>query len=445
MSAGENQSYQQQYTDTFKKYWKENYVDPEIADMDDSVLENTNEVQHYSVIDEMDDSDEDEPDHLIHQRTGISQKAARKELLKNAASRYLETDVIPSPIRAIDSDSSRDIEEFKGRLEQPDIGEWWHQQEKDNTVFKPLAKMARDVLSVIPHGVGAERSFSIGRMVVSWQQHGMTAETLKQRMIVRQDNNRRNADIHDLGAAAAAENEKIKKQADLLDQVWSKNRSTARARLRADYERSQASLSRSGKTKEKGHGYISDVEQDLDDFNYENNVSGFASFDDDGAKAFIRPGPAFENIAMLYPAKSHAEATAVPKHLPPILRLDRAPGDTDCEDEDDDSFLELLDPNDEVETYDNTEWSESEIDQDDITDPEEQTLRDRIDSALYNGDNSTVDRLRRKNYRASMIAPPVPGMRRSNRIDALNLGKRQRERTRPDSAMESENRPKRTR
>jgi len=46
--------------------------------------------------------------------------------------------------------------------------------------------MARDVFSIIPHGVGLEASFSLGRDVIGWRQLKTTGETLREEMVVRQ-------------------------------------------------------------------------------------------------------------------------------------------------------------------------------------------------------------------------------------------------------------------
>jgi hypothetical protein len=50
----------------------------------------------------------------------------------------------------------------------------------------PFLRMVRDVYSVIPHGVGVEGSFSLGRQALSWRQHRMKASTLSKFIVVRQ-------------------------------------------------------------------------------------------------------------------------------------------------------------------------------------------------------------------------------------------------------------------
>ena len=46
--------------------------------------------------------------------------------------------------------------------------------------------MARDIFSIIPHGVGVEASFSLGRDGIGWRQSKTTGETLHGKVVVRQ-------------------------------------------------------------------------------------------------------------------------------------------------------------------------------------------------------------------------------------------------------------------
>jgi len=45
--------------------------------------------------------------------------------------------------------------------------------------------MARDIFSIIPHGVGVAASNSLGRDVIGWRQSKTTGETLHNKVIVR--------------------------------------------------------------------------------------------------------------------------------------------------------------------------------------------------------------------------------------------------------------------
>jgi len=44
----------------------------------------------------------------------------------------------------------------------PDITNWWRQQEETHSKFADLSNVARDIFSIIPHGVGVEASLSLG-------------------------------------------------------------------------------------------------------------------------------------------------------------------------------------------------------------------------------------------------------------------------------------------
>jgi hypothetical protein len=46
--------------------------------------------------------------------------------------------------------------------------------------------VARDIFSIIPHGVGVEASFSLGQDVIGWRQLKTTGETLREKVFVRQ-------------------------------------------------------------------------------------------------------------------------------------------------------------------------------------------------------------------------------------------------------------------
>ena len=60
----------------------------------------------------------------------------------------------------------------------PDIPDWWRQQEETHSKYADLSNVARDIFSIIPHGVGVEASFSLGRDVIGWRQSQTTGKTL---------------------------------------------------------------------------------------------------------------------------------------------------------------------------------------------------------------------------------------------------------------------------
>jgi hypothetical protein len=68
----------------------------------------------------------------------------------------------------------------------PDITNWWQQQEETHSKYADISKVVRDMFSIIPHGVGVEASFSLGRDVIGWRQSKTTGETLREKVIVRQ-------------------------------------------------------------------------------------------------------------------------------------------------------------------------------------------------------------------------------------------------------------------
>ena len=67
----------------------------------------------------------------------------------------------------------------------PDITDWWHQQEETHSMYANLSNVARDIFSVIPHGVEVEASFSLGGDVMGWRQSKTTGETLREKVVVR--------------------------------------------------------------------------------------------------------------------------------------------------------------------------------------------------------------------------------------------------------------------
>jgi len=52
----------------------------------------------------------------------------------------------------------------------PDITDWWLQHEEMYSTYGNLCDVARDIFSIIPHGVRVEGGFSLGRDVIPWRQ-----------------------------------------------------------------------------------------------------------------------------------------------------------------------------------------------------------------------------------------------------------------------------------
>jgi len=68
----------------------------------------------------------------------------------------------------------------------PDITDWWRQREETHSKYADPSNVERDILSLIPHGVGVEASFSLGRDVIGWRQTKTTGETIREKVVVRQ-------------------------------------------------------------------------------------------------------------------------------------------------------------------------------------------------------------------------------------------------------------------
>jgi len=68
----------------------------------------------------------------------------------------------------------------------PDITDWWRQQEETHSKYADLTNVARDIFSIIPHGVRVEASFSLGQDVIGWRQSKAIGETLCEKVVVRQ-------------------------------------------------------------------------------------------------------------------------------------------------------------------------------------------------------------------------------------------------------------------
>jgi len=75
--------------------------------------------------------------------------------------------------------------EISSTLWIPDITDWWRQQEETHSMYADLSNVARDIIPIIPPGVGVEASFSLGRDVIGWRQSKTTGKTLRQNVVVR--------------------------------------------------------------------------------------------------------------------------------------------------------------------------------------------------------------------------------------------------------------------
>jgi len=76
--------------------------------------------------------------------------------------------------------------EFSSTFWILDITNWWRQEEETHSKYADPSNVARDIFSLILHGVGVVASFSLGRDVNRWRQWITTGETLREKLVVRQ-------------------------------------------------------------------------------------------------------------------------------------------------------------------------------------------------------------------------------------------------------------------
>jgi len=83
-------------------------------------------------------------------------------------------------------DYHSDPMEISSTFRIADITDWWRQQEEMHSKYANLSNVARNIFTIIPHGVRVEASFSLSRDVIGWRQVKTTHETLGKKVIVRQ-------------------------------------------------------------------------------------------------------------------------------------------------------------------------------------------------------------------------------------------------------------------
>jgi len=165
----------------------------------------------------------------------------------------------------------------------PDITDWWQQQEEMYSKYPDLSNLARDIFSIIPHGVGVEASFSLGRDVIGWRQSKTTGETLRAKVVVRLFARANNGILAgtdpELDTMNTENNSEMKKEAeerklyrmakvhDFLE-MWQGSQN-----LRATQKESRAQNKQM-----TALGYISDTEEIV--------TSSWSLFQHDGAAAF---------------------------------------------------------------------------------------------------------------------------------------------------------------
>jgi len=84
------------------------------------------------------------------------------------------------------NDYHSDPMEISSTFLKLDITNWWWQQEEMHSKYANLSNVACDIISIIPHGVGVEASFSLRWDVIGGRQSKPTAKTLHEKVVVRQ-------------------------------------------------------------------------------------------------------------------------------------------------------------------------------------------------------------------------------------------------------------------
>jgi len=126
------------------------------------------------------------PDNVAETTPGRSDHAAR---LLTASRHYLnsppEAPKNRRPINPNLNDHHSDPMEISCTFWLPDITDWWHQQEETQSKYTDLSNVARDIFSIILHGVGVEASFFLGRDVIGLRKAKTTGETVREKVVVR--------------------------------------------------------------------------------------------------------------------------------------------------------------------------------------------------------------------------------------------------------------------
>jgi len=76
--------------------------------------------------------------------------------------------------------------EFRGTLGIPNMTDWWRQQEQTQSKYTNLSNIECNIFSTIPHHVGVEAGFSLGRNVIGYMQSNTTVQTFRKEVVLRQ-------------------------------------------------------------------------------------------------------------------------------------------------------------------------------------------------------------------------------------------------------------------
>jgi len=192
-------SYTTQYQEAFLKYVENEYCAKhrhvrviKLATVPTSNLvpSATTSGSYQSSVDPYDLSNDDEehfmPINVAETTPGPSDPAAR---ILTASRLYLNSPPeAPKNWGQINrnlNDYHFDPMESSSTFRIPDITDWRRQQEETHSKYADLSSVARDIFSIIPHGVGVEARFSLGRNVMGWRQSKTRGETLSENVVVR--------------------------------------------------------------------------------------------------------------------------------------------------------------------------------------------------------------------------------------------------------------------
>jgi len=273
-------------------------------------------------------SDDDEylmPTNVVEPTPGRSDRAPR---LLTAARLYLNSpSELPQNWGQINpnlNDYHSDPMEISSTFWLPDITDWWRQQDKTHPKYADLSNVARNIFSIIPHGVGVEARFSLGRDVIGWRQSKTTGKTLPEKVVVRRFA-RANSGLlagdnpvldpvstdNDMEMKREAEEKKLHRMAKVHDfsGMWQGSLT-----LRATQNESRAQNKQMTAV-----GYISDTKEIV--------KASWSNFDHDGAAAFklsekspVPPGSSAKDLP-----GGRTEVLNVRR----IKRIDRHPSESD--------------------------------------------------------------------------------------------------------------------
>jgi len=305
-SSDDSDSYERQYCDAFLSYWENNYVN-NLDSLEGNGTDERkktrgggsgrllgNEGKQIPRIYGLDSSDEEEDDGNEDHRTHSTPRtASRKSLLMQQARQYLANG--RANIQSWQHDyplgeeqMSNDPEEMTASFWYPDVAGWWLKQETTMGEYRDLAKMARDIFSVMPHGVGVEASFSLGRDIISWRQSRTKGSTLQQKVVVRQwarSNDGLLPEEAIQSAGSDVNNEEKQKQEDQKLNQLASVRDFLVFKEQSENLRSMQKKLKGKDVTISGLGYISDVDEDNGDHD-----GPLTALDHDGNMAFERIG-----------------------------------------------------------------------------------------------------------------------------------------------------------